>query len=307
MSELGVSDPRGDQEAVSIPASAVAAEQAAPLVACILVNWNGWKDTIECVDSLGKIDYPNMSVILVDNGSTNDSVERVRAKFPDLEIVESTVNHGFGGGNNLGIRLALDRGAKYIWLLNNDTIVESGTLTALVAAAEADPTLGEIGCVLHYAHDPARVEAWGGGPINVWTGMSGHYHEPVPSEKLDYLTAASVMIPAKVFAQVGLFDEGYFMYWEDVDLSFRIRAAGWKLGVANDSRLLHKGGASTGWKSPAHNRLMSASAVRFFRKFSPIAVVPTFIFVGGRAFKRFLHGEWALGRAALAGLNGAKG
>jgi GT2 family glycosyltransferase len=279
-----------------------------PSVSCIVLNWNGWRDTIVCIASLEKADYPNLSIIVVDNGSTDDSVQRIHSEFPLLEIIESPANLGFGSGNNLGIRVALQRGVKYIWLLNNDTVVEPVTLTALVSHAESDPELGEIGSVLCYAHAPDQVQAWGGGRINLWTGTSRHYTEPVTTDKLDFLTAASVLIPAAVLEKVGLFDEQYFMYWEDTDLSFRIRAAGWKLGVATDAKLLHKEGTSTGPKSPLFDRYVTVSGIRFLRKYAPLPIVSIFMLTFARALKRFLRGDWKRGCAVLAGMSeiGAK-
>jgi GT2 family glycosyltransferase len=226
----------------------------------------------------------------------------IQEQHPWVEILETHANLGFAGGNNEGIRLALGRDAKYIWLLNNDTTVEPQTLSALVAAAEVDPSLGEIGSVLYYADQPDTVQAWGGGAINLWSGTSRHYHEPVASEKLDYLTGASVLIPSHVLRKVGLLDEGYFMYWEDTDFSYRIRASGWKLGIAASARLLHKESASSGRKSPIMERYVSVSGIRFLSKYAPIPWVPIFFLIFGRAARRFLVFEWERGWAILASL-----
>lgn len=275
-----------------------------PPVCCIVLNWNGWRDTVECLKSLQGSDYSSLTVIVVDNGSTDDSVQRIRERHPWVKLLESHVNSGFAGGNNQGIRLALDHDAKYIWLLNNDTIVETQTLTALVTTAEADPSLGEIGSVLYYADQPDKIQAWGGGAINLWTGMSQHHHEPVSLKQLDYLTAASVLIPSHVLRIVGLLDEGYFMYWEDTDLSYRIRAAGWKLGIATSATLLHKEGSSSGRNYPTMERYVSASGVRFLRKFAPLPWIPIFFLVFCRAAKRFALFKWERGWAILAGLRG---
>jgi GT2 family glycosyltransferase len=271
-------------------------------VTCIVVNWNGWRDTVACIESLLQSDYSNLSILVVDNGSSDGSVPQLRAAFPWLEILNAGANLGFAAGNNVGIEIALKRDAIYVWLLNNDTIVDPHTLTTLVSAAASDPSLGEIGSVLRYAHEPTRVQAWGGGKINLWTGMSRHYHGPVEADKLGFLTAASVLVPAAVFRRVGLLDDGYFMYWEDADLSFRIRAAGWKLGVAPDATLRHKEGGSTGQKSAALDRYVSASGIRFLRKFAPIPIVPILILMFGRSFRRFFRGDWKRGIAVFAGL-----
>ncbi len=262
-----------------------------PAVFCILLNWNGCADTLECLDSLGRTRYSNLTVIVVDNGSTDGSVAQIRKAYPDIELIQSPTNLGYGAGNNLGIRHALRRGAKYIWLLNNDTVVEPDTLSALVALCEADPMLGQAGSVLSYAHAPSQVQAWGGGQVNLWMGTSRHSTQPLPTEQLDFLTAASVLIRASVLEEVGLFDEAYFMYWEDTDLSFRIRRAGWKLGVAENARLLHKEGASSKTKSPQHDRYVTSSGRRFLKEYAPLPFVSLAIFIYGRAIRRLLRGN----------------
>jgi hypothetical protein len=273
-----------------------------PSVCCVVLNWNGWRDTIACLESLHRSTYPHLEILVVDNGSTDDSVRMIQQRDPSVEILEIHANLGFAGGNNRGIRLALDRGVRYVWLLNNDTIVEEETLTAMIAVAENDPRLGEIGSILYYADQPDKVQTWGGGAINLWAGTSRHYHEPVTSEKLDYLTGASVLIPSHVFRKVGLLDEGYFMYWEDTDFSYRIRASGWKLGVAASARLLHKESASSGRKSPTMERYVSVSGVRFLSKYAPLPWIPIFFLVFGRATRRLLAFEWRRGLAILAAL-----
>lgn len=107
----------------------------APLVAVILLNWNGWRDTVQCVESLRHLDYPRVLVIVVDNASADDSVKRIRAAFPNVTLIENHENLGYAGGTNVGIRYALDHGAAMCWLLNNDTIAPPEALTPLVRAA----------------------------------------------------------------------------------------------------------------------------------------------------------------------------
>src|SRR3990172_1401868 len=120
----------------------------APLVYIVVVNWNGWEHTVRCLDSLRLLDHPTHRVIVVDNGSTDGSLERIRAFDPDIELIESTKNLGFAGGSNIGIRLALERGADYLWVLNNDIVVEPDTLSALVSVARSRPGIGVIGAAV---------------------------------------------------------------------------------------------------------------------------------------------------------------
>lgn len=273
-------------------------------VTCIVLNWNGWQDTIACLESLQCTDYPNLSILVVDNGSTDNSVEKIRKSFEKIEILETVTNRGFAGANNLGIRLALDRQTDFVWLLNNDTVVEPGTLKALVTCAESDPKIGAVGSVLRYWHAPEKIQAWGGGTINLWTGYSTHLVGPEGLESLTYLNAASVLLRSSVLRKVGILDEGYYIYWEDADMSYRIRAAGYKLAVAPDACLLHKESATTGDKSPSKDRYISASGIRFLRKFAYFPPLPIFILIFGRALKRFAARDWPRGLAVLAGMAG---
>lgn len=272
------------------------------LVCCILLNWNGWKDTLACLASLHDCCDSALSILVVDNGSTDDSVSIIRAEWPRVEILETKQNLGFAGGNNRGIQLALERNFKYIWLLNNDTVVTPETLSALISLAESDPGLGEVGSVLFYMDEPNRIQAWGGGKVNLWAGRSRHWLKAVNRADLDYLTAASVLLPARVFREVGLLDPRYFMYWEDTDLSFRIRAAGWRIGVAPDAVVYHKESASSGKKSPTLDRYMTASGALFLRRFAPLPWLSISIMVSTRAVKRFLKMDWRRGWAVIAGL-----
>ncbi|MDW8091366.1 MAG: glycosyltransferase family 2 protein, partial [Meiothermus sp.] len=115
------------------------------LVYVIVLNWNGWKDTIECLSSLRHSDYPNYEIVVVDNNSEDDSVVRIREAHPQVPIIQAEDNLGFAGGNNLGIRYALSKGAEFVWLLNNDTKVMKNTLSSMVELAMRNPDVGVVG------------------------------------------------------------------------------------------------------------------------------------------------------------------
>src|SRR5947199_350495 len=117
---------------------------SSPKVACVVLNWNRWADTIECVNALKECIYPQLSLIIVDNGSTDDSLARIRSAHPKVLLLESGKNLGFAGGNNIGIRYALAHGADYVWLLNNDTTPAPDAVAALVAKALADQRFGSV-------------------------------------------------------------------------------------------------------------------------------------------------------------------
>lgn len=241
-----------------------------PLVRSVVLNWNGWRDTLPCLRSLEELDYPRHRPLVVDNGSTDDSVARISAAFPGVELLETGRNLGFGGGCNAGIRHVMRDGCDYVWLLNNDTLVEPATLSALVAEAEADPRVGMVASVLRYHHHPEEVQAWGGGAVRWWLGLPRHLRTPEEARRLDYLVGASLLARTAMLREIGLFDEGFFLYWEDADLSLRARAAGWSLRVAEGSTVLHKEGGSA--SGGARTRSLSAeqfhleSLVRFMRK-----------------------------------------
>jgi len=242
-------------------------EHPASFVAVIVLNWNGWRDTLECLASLEKLDYPNYQVVVVDNGSTDGSEERIRDSYSNVSMLQTGANLGFAGGNNAGIEYALQHDAGYVWLLNNDTIVDPEALTELIAVAESDEKVGLVGSSLYYFHDPKSLQAYGGGTVNWWMGTNKLLKEPA-RVSLDFVCGASVLIKRSVVESVGLLDTLYFFYWEDVAYSRRAVEAGWKLAVAARSRILHKeGGTVSGGsltKSLASDKYMITSRIRFF-------------------------------------------
>lgn len=272
-------------------------------VAVVLLNWNGWPDTLACMHSLAALDYPDYKVIVVDNGSTDDSVVRIREAYPNSSIIENKRNLGFGGGCNAGICYALELDADFIWLLNNDTRVESSTLTALVNVARSDPKVGAVGSVLFHMDAPAKIQAWGGGWVNLWSGLSRHAYQPAMRRELHYVTAASVLLRREVLLSVGVFDDkNFFMYWEDVDLCFRMRHSGWKLSVAPQARVWHKESASLKDRKPLLDKYYNTSSVRFLRRYAPVPWIPIIFSSAGRFFRRAIRGDWPRVRAVWDGI-----
>jgi len=272
-----------------------------PLVYCILVNWNGWRDTVSCLRVLAEQDYSNFRVLVVDNGSTDDSVERIREACPQIEIVGAQTNRGFSAGCNLGIRMALAMEAEFVWLLNGDTLALPETLTQLLATAQ--PKIGITGTVLRYMHDPSQVQAWGGGNILRWLGYATHFTGPADMGSDTFLTFASVLIRREVFDDIGLMDERYFMYFDDADFCFRARAAGWALAVARDTAVLHKEGGSTHGKNPpAMDRIVTASGLRFLSIYAPVPAVAMTLFVLSKLLKRLIKGDFPALQAVVRGV-----
>src|SRR5882762_1861997 len=150
-----------------------------PPVYVLVLNWNNWRNTNECLASLRGLDYEDYTVLALDNGSTDDSLQRIRERFPEVEIMELGENLGYAKGNNMGIRAALERGAEYVWILNNDTTVDPKALVAMVERAKVDSSVGAVGSVLFFMDRPHQVQAWGGGRVNFWLGGASVFDAPV--------------------------------------------------------------------------------------------------------------------------------
>ncbi len=267
-----------------------------PSVALILLNWNRWQDTLRCLRSIEDLDYPRLDVLVIDNGSTDGSAQHLREQAPEVELIVSERNLGFAAGVNLGLHHVLEGHPDYIWLLNNDTVVFPATLREMVAVAEADPTVGITGSVAYFMGEPESVEGWGGGTIDLRTGMSRHVLEP--GVAIDYVTGASILVRRQVFEDIGLFDEAFFVYWEDTDFNFRAKKAGWKIAVAERSTLLHEESASYGFYSEARAYQLFRGLAIFLRRYAPLPVVAL-------ALRLAHQTAWAVYRRRWGALRGA--
>lgn len=268
-------------------------------VSVVVLNWNGWQDTITCLESLQRMDYPDFELLVVDNASSNDSVDQIKKAMPGVELLQTGANLGFGGGCNAGIRHALDKGADYIWLVNSDAVADPGALAAMVRIADKNPALGSVGSVLYEADQLDKIQLWGGARVNLWTGQSRHQLSCGP---LDFISGASVLFRSAAIEEVGFFDQKtFFMYWEDTDLHFRLRKAGWQLAVAGDSRLWHKQSASLGKQSALLDQYFTQSGIRFLRRHAPIPLIPISLMLGRMLAKRMIMGEIKRVRAVLKG------
>lgn len=223
-----------------------------PLIYIILVNYNGYKDTIECVNSLKKVNYKNYRIVIVDNASSNNSLGILKQKINDCIIIESKENLGFAGGNNLGIKYALDHNADYIMFLNNDTLVNNDFLNNMIMSFTKDNKVGLVGCkIMHY---PAKNIIWYGGGYIDWfkfigthCGMGQIDKGQCDTEKeIDFMTGCCMLIKKEVFEKVGFLSEDYFMYFEDVDFCVNIKNFGYKIWYNPKAIIYHKVGLSSG-------------------------------------------------------------
>lgn len=212
----------------------------------IVLNWNGKDDTIECVKSLQKINYDNYKIIVVDNGSEDDSVSEIKKLFPEVKIIENKKNLGFAGGNNIGIKYAVENKADYVLLINNDTIVDKDFLIELIQAGETDKKIGAVGSKIYFHSEPNRI--WfAGGKIN-WLKNKGTHigldeidnNQDDKISETDYLTGCCLLIKREVVEKIGGLAEDYFLYYEDTDFSLRVKNAGYKIVYAPASKIYHK-------------------------------------------------------------------
>jgi GT2 family glycosyltransferase len=273
-----------------------------PAVTCVVLNWNGWGDTVECLDALRECTYPHLTVIVVDNGSTDDSVARIRSAHPDILLLESGKNLGFAAGNNIGIRHALAHHADCVWILNNDTQPAPDALSALVARLLADKRIGAVASICYYADAPSRVQAWAGARINLWLGYGYNSTQPQSDDWFHSLNGASMLVTTAAMEDAGLLDEGFFLYWEDTEFCLRLRKKGWRLAAAANSRVLHKVSASTGGNMVIIERYLTASCLRIQHLYSPAPFLASFLFLSYLFMKRLLRLRFSRCRSIWAGI-----
>jgi len=247
-----------------------------PTVCVVLLNWNGRDDTLACLDSLKRSDYPHLEIIVVDQGSQDGLVEVVRQRRPLVKLITNEKNLGFVGGNNQGIGYGLENGADYILLLNNDTVVDGQCISELVRVARSNPAAGALGPKIYQYDQPNRF--WSVGGIvdfsqNVGR-MRGHGHIDKGQfdalAEVDFISGCAVMIPRSIVEAVGLLSEEFYpAYYEDVDWGMRIRSAGYVNLVVPSARIWHKASASTGGDyNPISKYLMGHHAVVLMKKYA---------------------------------------
>ena len=340
-----------------------------PKVYIVILNWNGWRDTVECLESVFRLHYDHYQVVVCDNASGDESLAHVRAwaqgdapvsidaqhplqrlSFPNvpkpvpwvelsradaeasrpspvqapLVLIQTGGNLGFAGGNNVGLRFVLQQGdAEFVWLLNNDTVVEPEALTALVdqctttqAQTGRPCTSGSLVC---FYSDPEVVQALGGSRFNPRTGIAsqtlGRFQRrsdaidhAQAARSLDYITGCTWLLPIAFLHEVGLMEESYFLYYEEIDWTMR---AGQRYGLtyAPHSVIYHKEGSSIGSKtihrapSLLAEYYMTRSKIRFMRRFFPWQLPVVYALSLAQALNRIKQGfpknGWTILRALL--------
>ncbi len=245
-------------------------------VSVVILNWNGWRDTLRCLDSVAALRVQPSRIIVCDNGSTDESVSKILAwaerRWPDrvipsldaesplnpalasapVVLISLRENRGYAAGNNPGICLALNARSDFVWLLNNDTVVYPEALGALLECAAACPQAGILGSTVLSADDPRRLECAGGCRYNPITTVFTPYHAgkdlrqvtDLPEPSMAYVYGAALFARAEVFRSAGVLNEAYFLFYEELDFCRRARKAGFALGWCRASRVIHKGGGS---------------------------------------------------------------
>lgn len=245
-----------------------------PKVYIILINYNGYKDTMECIKSLCKINYENYKIIIVDNNSTDNSIEILKSNAINCIILESKKNLGFAGGNNIGVKYAIEHNADYIMLLNNDTLVSKDFLNNMIKSFSLDKKIGIVGPKIMYYTDKNRI--WfGGGKINWFKFLGEHfgigeidkgqYNE---EKEITFITGCCMLIKKEVFEKVGLLTEDYFMYFEDVDFCVRLLEKKLKIYYNPKSIIYHKVAFSSGGEeSPFTIKWGTKNRIVFMNKY----------------------------------------
>lgn len=226
-------------------------------VGIIVLNWNNYADTIECVESVKKISYPQYALIIVDNGSTDGSENILRQKFPDLPLIQTGRNIGYAGGINTGVKYVLETGADYILILNNDTIVDPTAVEELAKAASDDKQIGMLSSKIYFYDRPNTIW-YAGATFYPFLGWGRHRgYNKVDAGQFDVTEetgrpcGCSMMVTRELCERMGLLNEDFFCYGEEVDWSLRCRKAGFRVMYVPSSKIWHKVSSSTGGISTA--------------------------------------------------------
>jgi len=312
-----------------------------PKVAVLILNWNNWVDTIECLESVFRINYPNYQVIIIDNGSTDNSVDKIikwaegkqetmtplpshplyylshppvlkpilyieydkeeaenggeekkeielstkliNGKFKSMIIIRLDKNLGFSAGNNVGIKYVLKKNDyDYIWILNNDVVVDKDSLLNLMKEINKYPNVGITGSKIYYYSEPKKI-SHAGGAIRLCVGISKHIgdgeydiNQYNSAKFVDYVTGASIIISIRLLRQIGYFYENYFLYYEDTDLCVRARKKKWNILYVPDSKIWHKISNSPENSAAIQNYYFTRNRLIFIKRNYPFCI----IFVG---------------------------
>jgi GT2 family glycosyltransferase len=293
-----------------MPDNILIPETRIPLVSIISVNYNGADYTCQMIESLRKITYPNIEIIIVDNAS-KESPLSIEERFPEVNLIISPVNLGFAGGNNIGIRASK---GDYLFLLNNDTEVDPGFLEPLVSKLESSHLVGAVSPKVYYFGTDILQFA-GATPIHPITGRGGfigekekdlgQYDTPFVS---NHTHGAAMLVPRKVVEQVGLMSEFFFLYYEELDFCEKIKRAGYTIWYIPTSVVYHKESMSVGKKSPLKMFYMTRNRILFMRRnvslpnFLSFVLFFTFLSIPKNIGSLVAQKDWKLLNAFIKGI-----
>lgn len=217
----------------------------------IILNWNGKTDTLACLQSLQQAGLKSASTLVVDNGSSDDSVQAIHQRFPNVKVIETGQNLGFAAGNNVGIKWGLEQDFDAFLLLNNDTLIAPDLMEQFSLAAKQYPSVGIFGAKIYLQSEPMRLDHLGGNwnPRQAkmdFIGMRAlddgkNFEAPF---QLDYVCGAAMLVRRGVFEKIGLLDSRFFLYWEESDLCSRAKQAGFEIQFCPQAKIWHKVSAS---------------------------------------------------------------
>lgn len=242
-----------------------------PKVFIVVLNFNSYMDTKECLNSLENIDYKNYEVVIVDNSSVDGSFEKLKNEFRDYKILRTNENKGYANGNNLGMEYALKNGAEYICVLNNDVVVESNFLSKIIDAM-VDKNVGIAGpCICSY-NNRENIQAMGAN-INLYTGLTqaknkGKKYSSFENKniKVDYLGGACFVVKREVIDKIGLIPENYFLFFEETEFCLSTARSGYELICVCSSKIYHKGSSTISKYSGLSYYFLNRNRVIFMRR-----------------------------------------
>jgi len=245
---------------------------ARPRVLAIVLNWNSRGDTIACLEALQQSTYPSLAPLVVDNHSSDDSVAQIRGRFPAVRLLELDANYGYAGGNNRGLTQVMAE-CEFAWLLNPDVVVDVQCLARLVAAAQSHPRAAMLGPLVRMREEPDRILSAGGQLVDGWArhrGIGepdrGQFRDP---SEVDFITGCALLVRCSTLATIGMLDERFFVYAEEIDWCHRARVAGYTCVIEPSALAWHPNTLARDADSPlvtyysVRNQLMLIRKHRF--------------------------------------------
>ena len=217
-----------------------------PLVYIVILNTNRRDDTLVCLKSLSQNTYKNLKIIVLDNSSTDGSVEAIRPAFPDVQIINLTENRGYAGNNNVGVEESIKQGADWVLVLNEDTILDPDCMTELVKVGESNPKIGIVGPMVYHHNEPNVIQSAGGMLGKYWQSEHlgqneldrGQFKEP---HSVEWISGCAILIRRAAIEQAGMLDASFFIYWEETEWCIRIARSGWQIIHVPQAKIWHKG------------------------------------------------------------------